>query len=696
MPSLLSGSLKNTSSPTGFALPTKVQYQLGPTPTTSTGYTLIANSGSQAQYVSSLGNLQFSSGTIYSNLPYQNINIIGTGTSTVIISGGTPNFSTNTGALQIIGGIGISDGLYAGADIHVNNLTIGQGYQGQNNIIIEGTATPQLNYGRNGQNSVAIGYTTLKQINNSISSIAIGRYALSTGSYSAYNIAIGDSALKELGTVQTVFVATVTNVVNSTPIVVTSPNHGLTTASHIAFTGVVGENDLNYNESIDNSFYAKIVDANTIELYTDIDLITPQSGTFYDTYVSGGIIDTLVDHDNNIAIGTNAGVNLFNGSQNFFLGNNIATNFTTGSYNFFVGHEVANNMTSGNANISIGGDNLVDGQDNQINIGSVFYYNGLGYLQLNADTGLGIGTSSTGTMSGSLTVLGGVGISDNIYVGSSVDVGSYLNVGSTGTFAGDVIVDGGLTVNVGNKDVILSPVGGSVLLSPTFGGNVVIEPSNTVTLNPGFTGNIDNMIIGLSTATRQDGYFLNLYANNFYGSITTATNLAGGATGSIPYQSNAGNTVFIPIGSADTVLTSNGTTATWKTINQIANTSSQAVNVYINPISTSTKYYLSLTTGTDAYSTIEDDTSLSYVVTASNTSSYFVTGTNALNVPGSIYSMEGGEQENYLLYTPRVVVGPNPPPIPRVGDFWIDSSANAQYQYIQDGANRFWLQIAVI
>ena len=59
-----------------------------------------------------------------------------------------------------------------------------------------------------------------------------------------------------------------------------------------------------------------------------------------------------------------------------------------------MGHDIAQNMKIGNANISIGGDNMVDGLDNQVNIGSVFYYNGSVALDLNADTTLGLGTQS--------------------------------------------------------------------------------------------------------------------------------------------------------------------------------------------------------------------------------------------------------------------------------------------------------------
>lgn len=46
-------------------------------------------------------------------------------------------------------------------------------------------------------------------------------------------------------------------------------------------------------------------------------------------------------------------------------------------------------------------------------------------------------------------------------------------------------------------------------------------------------------------------------------SVGTATNLAGGATGSVPYQFAASTTTFLPIGASNYVLTSTGTAPTW-------------------------------------------------------------------------------------------------------------------------------------
>jgi hypothetical protein len=48
-------------------------------------------------------------------------------------------------------------------------------------------------------------------------------------------------------------------------------------------------------------------------------------------------------------------------------------------------------------------------------------------------------------------------------------------------------------------------------------------------------------------------------------SVSTATNLAGGAAGSVPYQSAAATTTFLAIGAADRVMTSSGTAPQWVT-----------------------------------------------------------------------------------------------------------------------------------
>ena len=59
----------------------------------------------------------------------------------------------------------------------------------------------------------------------------------------------------------------------------------------------------------------------------------------------------------------------------------------------------------------------------------------------------------------------------------------------------------------------------------------------------------------------------------------------------------------------------------------------------------------------------------------------------------SIYSREGIAEESNLLYTPRSTLQIGTPPVsPRLGDFWIDPSQGATFQYILDGTNKVWVQ----
>lgn len=392
MPGLISGSALRAGGSGEFINLPNAQPQLPATPSTSTGFTLVTNALLQTAYRSSLGNLEFNLGEIYSNLPNQNIRLIGTGTSTVIVAGGIPNVSTSTGALIVDGGIGVRNGLHTGEDIYVNGVRIGTGWEGKNNIVVRGLAVPQPDDTANGQGSIAIGYDTMQGIDSSYANIAIGRLALSSGTELVNSIAIGDRALMMAGVYQYEFRSNITNISLSNPVVITSPFHNLTTGTSITLKDINGTIELN-----DNQYYVRWLSTSTFSLYTDINVNGPLDGTGFTAYVSSGTVNVNTVDDNNIAIGSDAGMKLINGRENFFLGHKLAQNITTGSYNIFIGHSVANNMVRGSGNISIGGDNLVNGLNDQVNIGSLLYYNGGGYTQINSDTGLGLGTFATAT-----------------------------------------------------------------------------------------------------------------------------------------------------------------------------------------------------------------------------------------------------------------------------------------------------------
>jgi hypothetical protein len=127
------------------------------------------------------------------------------------------------------------------------------------------------------------------------------------------------------------------------PVVITSPNYNLVGGTLILITSVNGTTQLN-----NQSYYINPLTSSTFALYSDSITNTPVDGTSFTSYISSGSVRTYNVNGANIAIGTNAGLNLVNGEKNFFMGYNVAKNFVTGSNNFIVGHEVATNMTYGN------------------------------------------------------------------------------------------------------------------------------------------------------------------------------------------------------------------------------------------------------------------------------------------------------------------------------------------------------------
>jgi len=404
MPGLLSGSLLRRGGSGEFIDLASAQPQLPPTDTTSTGYTLVTDGLLRTSYRSSLGNVEFRNAELWSNLTTGTIRILATGTDII-------STSTNTGLFVVNGDVGIWGTMNIGEDIVVNGITIGQGYEGINNIVVRGAALPLPNDFETGQSSIAVGHDTLLGIATSYKAIAIGRYALSSGTEISNTIAIGDSALKLAGVYQTVTVATITNVTLSNPVVITAPGHNLTSGTAIKLFNIDGTVELN-----DVVYYVSTT-TSTVSLYSDVLRTTPIDGTGFTPYVSGttGTVNRLYFQDSNIAIGAGAGEKLIDGEDNIFIAHRAARLWTTGSNNIILGQNTAKFINSGSGIISIGGDNLVDGQDNQVNIGSVFYYDGRGYAYIAAEVSVGLGTDSTGTSSGALVVAGGVGIAGNVY-----------------------------------------------------------------------------------------------------------------------------------------------------------------------------------------------------------------------------------------------------------------------------------------
>ena len=502
MTRLISGSALRKGKSGEFLNLSGAQPQLPESETTATGFSVATDALLRTSYRSSLGFIEFRTATMWSALPAGSIKIQSTGSTFL-------STSTYSGTLVVDGGVGISGNMIIGEDIIVNDLIIGKGYEGINNIVFRGTASNLVSGFEDGQNSIAIGYDVLTGLITSNKSIAIGRKALSSGTNISNTIAIGDSALTLMGTNNNPFLATITNVVLSTlknittitnaiPPVVTVSSHGYSTGTQVYIQSVSGiatatsatsvlnntgfwVNVINasqfslytdkaltkpansftatFNGSVvtltsyvssgtvidpvkvtitqsissgtrvvikdvlgttqlnGNSYYVDSLNTTTIALFNNSVLEVPVNGTSFTAYSSSGTVNLYVANDDNLAIGISSAPKLVNGSNNFFFGNNIATNLTTGSNNTIIGHNQFNNLTNVSGIIALGADNLIDGRDNQINIGSVFYYDGRGNTDINSDTRTGLGTDSTSTNSGALVVVGGLGVSGSVYSG---------------------------------------------------------------------------------------------------------------------------------------------------------------------------------------------------------------------------------------------------------------------------------------
>lgn len=211
--------------------------------------------------------------------------------------------------------------------------------------------------------------------------------------------------------------------------------------------------------------------------------------------------------------------------------------------------------------------------------------------------------------------------------------------------------------------------------------------------------------------------------NTITGTISTSTNIARGAQGSIPYQSSAGRTTFLGISPSGYVLASSGTLPVWVSIGSIASgratTSTNADNLFVDNVfvdpTTASIYYPMLARQIGGYNNASSTSSFSYnaltgslsvpreVITSTARSTSTTTGAlivaGGIGARGSVYSADGNPSLGRLLYSPQVYFGDPPdvePTNPKVGEVWIIPSIGAALQYVQDGTSTVWIQFTTL
>jgi hypothetical protein len=166
-----------------------------------------------------------------------------------------------------------------------------------------------------------------------------------------------------------------------------------------------------------------------------------------------------------------------------------------------------------------------------------------------------VGTNITGTAAG-LTV----GTATNA---TTATTSTNLAGGSTGSVPYQSGSGATTFLSAGTNGQVLTLAAGVPTWSTVSGTGDVVGPSsatnNAIAIYNGTTGKL----IQNSGATISAGV---ITASGFSGNATSATNIAGGATGSLPYQSGTGATTFLAAGSNGQVLTLSGGVPTWAAV----------------------------------------------------------------------------------------------------------------------------------
>jgi hypothetical protein len=296
------------------------------------------------------------------------------------------------------------------------------------------------------------------------------------------------------------------------------------------------------------------------------------TGSFSTTL--GGTLDVdgvVTIHNATTATLAPAGALIVQGGQ--YIGNNLIVASTAS------GNTVDANALYVLGGVGVGGDLVVSGTITALQL--TIEYTTVTTNILTSDDIISTynTTESTSTTSGALQVAGGVGVGKNIYVGGDISSTAVTARGLTGTnsliFAdsnGTLVSSTAIWNTEQNKiegTITYADVSGtSTYASSLLGGVTGSLPyqttaSSTVFLPIGGSGTFLSVVDGVLSWVSA--------GSSAVGSASTATNLAGGAAGAIPFQSSDGRTNFDV-----TYLnyTNSGTTASLLTVFNLASTSS--------------------------------------------------------------------------------------------------------------------------
>ena len=131
--------------------------------------------------------------------------------------------------------------------------------------------------------------------------------------------------------------------------------------------------------------------------------------------------------------------------------------------------------------------------------------------------------------------------------------------------AGSLAGNAAMTFNSGTSTTTLTTLNLTNALGSAYGGTAQSAYTQGDFLYASATNTLSKLAIGTVNYILTSTGSVPQWVAPTSVTVNTATNIAGGAAGSVPYQSGVATTTFLAIGAANTVMTSSGTAPQWGT-----------------------------------------------------------------------------------------------------------------------------------
>jgi hypothetical protein len=341
---------------------------------------------------------------------------------TIFVNNNTASTTSNTGALRVLGGVGIQGTLNTGPDAFFNGIRFGRGSAsslGSNTNLAAGGGTANdapLAVISTGTNNVAVGFKSASSISSASFNVAVGSNAMSLRGGGNNNVAVGYAALTS----------------------------GSTSSNTAVGSGAMGT----------------ALGDNSVAVGHDSLLQSAGTGNIGIGYIAGNAIAT---GDYNVIIGSNTGSTIDGTSNNVLIcdgaGNvKISASGVNGDVKI-TSTTASTNATSGS--LQVGGGLGVSGAINATGI--VKFTNG---------------TVSTSTLTGSLQVTGGVGINGDVYATNYFGNGSNLTGVTASGYSGGTVSGATSFTFTGANSASTSTTTGAVKISAGLGVQGAVWASN--------------------------------------------------------------------------------------------------------------------------------------------------------------------------------------------------------------------------